>query len=63
MVKSKQIIIKISNNGKRVSLDKGTETITLDIIGNRVHIWATHGSGTWTVATLEFLKDEVVQIE
>lgn len=49
--------------GKRVSLIKGTGVIALDIVGDRVHVWATSKGGGWTVATLRFLKDGVIEEE
>lgn len=47
----------------RVSVEKGHECIALDIDYEKsiVHIWATCRSGGYTVASLRFEEDEVVQ--
>ena len=60
---NKRMKIIIENNGKRVSLQKGSESIWMDIKGNNVHISATHRNGGYSVAELKFLKDEVEMIK
>ena len=55
--------LKIIVEGNRVTLNKGTEVIGLDITGNDVHVWATDKHGGRTVAKLRFAKDEVEELK
>jgi hypothetical protein len=58
-------MIKIENKGKRISIEKGTESVWLDIDYDRgtIDVSATHRSGGYSVAFLKFYKDQVVKID
>ena len=56
-----EIKIVVEHDGKRVSINKRHESIWLDTVGDKVHISATSRNGSYSVATLKFLKDEVVR--
>ena len=61
--KIKTVIQQLGDGTTRVSLNKGTEFINLEISGNSVHIYASDRSGGRTIAKLKFLKDQVVAEE
>jgi hypothetical protein len=64
-VKPLQPKLKIVIEENRVSLDKGSESIWIDISPHRdeVYIQATSRNGGYTVARLRFTEDEVVMRE
>jgi hypothetical protein len=65
ILSEKEIIIKIENQGKRVFINKGTESVWLDIDYDKgtIDISATHRSGGYSVASLKFYTDQVVKID